>query len=154
MTTISNAVKFAKTFKQYRRKGYTAKNALWEARVRVRWAKLEDETVRLRIVPDETCDMDDLKGDIFSREANPDIPEFRMAREEREFEERVDQDGVWGIVGEYKCPCCGQWTQADSVWGFVGDGWKDSGCDSDVMYATMAELGRAEVRHMAGQPHQ
>jgi hypothetical protein len=153
MNAISNAVKVAKVYKQYRRNGYTAENALREARVRVKWAELEDDKVRLQILPDEMCDIDNLKGDTFNPKANPDVPVSRLEREEREFEGRVNSDGVWGIMGEYKCPCCGQWITADSVWGFVGDDWKNSGYDSDVMYSTMIELGVAEVRHMAGQTH-
>ena len=39
---------------------------------------------------------------------------------ESEYEKRAQQDsfernGVWIAISEYKCPCCGQWTVADSI---------------------------------------
>lgn len=86
--------------------------------------------------------MDDLKGDIFSRKANPDIPESRMTREEKAFEEKVNQRGVYGLIGEYKCPCCGEWKQADSCWGFVGNDY--GGYEYDIMQATLDALKDAK----------
>jgi hypothetical protein len=103
--------------------------------------KLEDKgLVRLNTVPDDSAEMDDLKGDTYNREANPDIQESRMAREEKEFEEKVARDGVWGVVGEYRVSEDEEYEHADSCFGFVGDDWKDSGYDTDIMAATIAAL--------------
>jgi len=97
-----------------------ASNALRNARVVAAFRECEDETVRLRIEPDEHCDMEDLKGDTFNRKANPDIQESRMAQEEKKFEESVERDGVVGVIGEYLDPITGEWEHADSCWGFTG----------------------------------
>lgn len=91
--------------------------------------------VRLILEPDESYSLDNLKGDTYNRAVNPDIPESRMAREESEFEERVERDGVWTLVGQY---WDGEtWQHADSCCGFVGDDWKDSGYDTDIMNTTL-----------------
>lgn len=127
--------KTRKMYAQLRRKGYPAINAISRARTVTEFESRDD--VRLQIIPDELCSMDDLKGDMFSPTVNTDIPRSRLEREEEEFEQRVKDDGVYGIVGEYKCPCCDIWVQADSCWGFVGDDWKESGYDADIMAATM-----------------
>ncbi len=139
---ISNRIK--QDYKKLRASGYAAKSALYSARINSEWRAFEcgnDEPefgifcVRLQIIPDDCCDMDNLKGDTYNRKANPDIQESRMAREEKEFEERVDRDGVWGVVGEFWNGS--KWTQADSCFGFVGDDWKGSGYDDDIKRATL-----------------
>ncbi len=125
-----------------------AKNALDMARTLAAFQECEDETVRLRCEPDEHCDMENLKGDTFNREVNTDIQESRMAREEKEFEESIERDGVWGIIGEYLNPATGQWEHGDSCWGFAG--YKDStdpfeNCAViDIMDQTIDALHKAE----------
>lgn len=54
----------------------------------------------------------------------------------KELWDRIERDGVWGVVGEVKCKACGAWEIVDAVGGFVGDDWKDSGYDTDVLEAT------------------
>lgn len=53
--------------------------------------------------------------------------------------QRIDRDGVCGVVAEYRDPDLG-WTHADSCWGFVGDDWQDSGYAVDFMDAAMRAL--------------
>ena len=70
-------------------------------------------------MPDETCSLEDLEGDCFNPKANPDIPASRLERNRKELMEKVNREGVWGIVGEY---FYGEvWQQADSCFGFVSD---------------------------------
>lgn len=96
--------------------------------------------VRLRVEPSVNAwSSDDLFGDTF----NPDVVDIdpaELKRQEKAAIDRANREGVNGIIGEYKCTCCGQWVQADSVWGFVGDDWKGSGYDLDVMSITLGEL--------------
>jgi hypothetical protein len=98
------------------------------------------DKVRLIVVPDDCYDIDNLKGDCYNPVVNPDIPAERLEAEEREFEEKVGAEGVYGIVGQYKCPCCGSWEDADAVWGFVGDDWSGSGYDADVIISAEKAL--------------
>ena len=66
---------------------------------------------------------------------NPEIPESRLNREKQEFLDKVNSDGVWGVIGEY---FDGEtWQQADSCFGFVSDDWKGSGYDVDIMRQTL-----------------
>jgi hypothetical protein len=99
--------------------------------------------VRMEVKPDDTADIDDLKGDVYNAAVNTDIPAAKLAAEEKQFEERVNQDGVWGIIGEYRLSADHIWHNADSVWGFVGDDYKDTGYDTDVMAATISALRAA-----------
>lgn len=63
--------------------------------------------------------------------------------------DRAQNEGGWGIVGQFRCPRCGQWESADSVWGFIGDDWRGSGYDTDVWELTMDEYDKArdDARH-------
>ena len=125
-------------YARLRKAGWQARAAIRHARIIREFGDLEhDGKVRLRVESDDSASMDDLKGDMFSRRNHPGIPESRMAREEKEFEDRVSHLGVYGIIGEYLNPATERWEHADSVFGFVGDDWRDSGYDADIMRATI-----------------
>jgi len=116
-------------------------SAIYNEKVNRLWSEHEGESVRLLLLPDDTRSIEDLEGDTYNPDANPDIPAATLARERKEFIERINNDGVWGIVGEYRCNTCRQWTTADSVWGFVGDDWQGSGYDLDIKAATLQAAG-------------
>ena len=99
--------------------------------------------VRMIVVADEGYILDNLKGDTYNAEVNVDIPAKRLEAKEKEFEARVEAEGVCGIIGQYKCPACGKWEDADSVWGFVGSDWLGSGHDEDVIITAEDTLIRA-----------
>ena len=100
-----------------------------------------DDIVRIRIEPDDSADLDNLLGDCFDPDVNSDIQPHVLARQRQEEIDRINRDGVYGIIGEYKCPCCGNWQQVDSCWGFIGDDWKDSGYDLDIKQAALDKAG-------------
>jgi hypothetical protein len=141
-----------------RKNGTLARWALMHARTRIAWDKHNGHVqydgeripcytptfrdVRLRIVPDECVDLDDLLGDTYSHKANPDIPESRLERERKREIERINRDGVCGVIGEYFDG--EQWEQADSCWGFIGDDWKESGYDKDIMASTIKAADNAD----------
>jgi hypothetical protein len=103
------------------------RNAQWSAREALRAAKVRDcfeaasaaGDVRLRYVED------------------PEPYMFGDVEDEPATRARIEQHGVWGIIGEYVCPCCDEWRQADSCWGFVGDDLQDNGTDTDIMQAAI-----------------
>ena len=65
--------------------------------------------------------MDNLKGDTYSPQTNPDIDADTLKNEETQFESLVDQVGVFGYVLERWNPNPGHgWEHIDSCWGFVG----------------------------------
>lgn len=100
----------------------------------------EEGDSRVRIVehPDECACMDDLKGESFSPDVNHDINPNILAREEREFEERVQRDGVFGYVAQWWDG--DDWQDADSIWGFVSDDFTGSGYDDDLMRGALDAL--------------
>lgn len=128
-------------YRRFRSIGYSATQALFAARVGMEFFDLEcDGKVRLAIEPE-----DDVAGVLDY--LNQDCYTERQRKEERE---RADRLGVWGIVGQYCCPCCGEWTTADAVWGFVGEDWKDSLYDSDIMSETIKQY-RANCAHQESE---
>ena len=100
--------------------------------------------VRLLIIPDHYCDLDDLLGDSFNPSCCPEIPPAVLAREREVYIAKIDQEGVWGVVGQYWHE--GDWQDADSCFGFVGDDWRGSGYDYDIMGAALAAHGAAQER--------
>jgi len=122
---------------------YQLRAAKRESQVRAAWDNAEDAgLVRLRIEPDESCGLDDLLGDCFDQGCNPDIKPEKLERERQWEIDRIERDGVWGVVGEYMadaCPMCGrggEWTHGASCWGFVGDDWRGD-AEVDIMEATL-----------------
>ena len=116
-----------KHYNTFREEGFRASTALDYALIEDKWEDLGNEgLVRLQIEPDESPDMSWVA----------DLPKhdgdaiWRM----------VERDGTWGIIGEYKCPCCGEWTQADSCWGFIGEDWLHSGYDMDIKAETIKKV--------------
>lgn len=150
-------------YQRERANGFQAQWALSNARTRMEWDKHEVAeyssgepidpkrgNVRLRVVPDETCSLEDLEGDCFNPKANPDIPASQLQRDREEFIAKVNREGVWGIVGEY---FDGEaWQHADSCFGFVGDDWRHSGYDTDIMRATLDAARDARVCRCCGRP--
>jgi len=137
-------------YTEERNNGTRAKWAIRTARVRQAWEENEFSgfgdpeigQVRLQVEPDEYCDLDNLLGDTYDPKVNSDIPPARLERERKAEIERIERLGVWGIIGEY---FDGEtWNHADSCWGFVGDDWKQSGYDVDIMASTLVLAVKAK----------
>lgn len=132
-------------YKTERAKGIQARYAFHHAKTEDTWLDREcgefDEpelgNVRLQIIPDEMADYAHLAGDSFNPDVNSDISPSLLERQEKEFKERINRDGVWGVVGEYFNG--EKWIHADSVWGFVGQDWENSGYDSGIKSETLRQ---------------
>ena len=109
-----------------------------------------DSRVRIVAMPDHDICMDDLKGDFYDPRNNPDINANKLAREEKEFEERVASEGVWGFRAEYWNGA--EWIETDSIWGFVGDDFVDSGYDVDMMRGALDALAECIAAIEAARP--
>jgi len=81
--------------------------------------------LRFRVVPDETF-YDDSYIDTWE------ISESDKIKAKKEISEKIEEEGVWGIVVDKKCSECGQWDEVDSVYGFIGNEYEGSGYDVDV----------------------
>lgn len=109
--------------------------------ITTRWdAAVAEGLVRLTVHPDYDADIEDLAGDAYNPIANPEIQPHILTRQYKEFADRVNREGVWGIQSEHKCQCCGQWVKDDAVWGFVGDDWEGSGYDLDLKAVALAAI--------------
>ena len=89
-----------------------------------------ESSLRIRMEPDDVCDMEDLKGDCFNPRVNDDIDPDVLAEQERDFEDAVRQYGVWCLLAEYKDED-GEWTTCDSICGL---------CDEDAVSLYTAEF--------------
>ena len=94
--------------------------------------------VRFRIEPDDYFTVEDLEGDCYNPSVNPDIDPDQLAEERNEFVDRINREGVVGIIGEYRSN--NGWEHADSCWGFVGNDYIDSGYDDDIKTNTVDQL--------------
>lgn len=81
----------------------------------------EDKTYRIIEIEDHFFNFEDLKGDCFNPKVNTDIDSKKLAKEEREFEDLVNREGVFGYALERWNPSIGiGWEHVDSCYGFVG----------------------------------
>lgn len=109
----------------------------WHQELKDIWNRDEG---RLILVPDETADMESLKGDSFNPEVNTDIPREKLEAEEKDFEQRVERDGVWGAIAEVYLPDEDAWEELDAIWGFVGGDFIGSGYDEDMAKALIEKI--------------
>jgi hypothetical protein len=144
------------TYWDLRRKGIRAREALDFARTRTAWLdtyggsvryqghdeteRHKDELVRLLVSPDDFTDqIGDFDCDC-GRSPNPDTSDARifpgLCPDQIAEIRRADALGVVGIVGQAYVG--GEWETVDSVWGFIGDDWDQSGYDADIMRGAMA----------------
>ena len=111
-----------------RKKGWPAKDALRAARVKDAFDDLENAgLVKFEVLMDPEC------HDASYVDTWIDKSEAWRQRTKREIRDRADQEGTWGIVTSIRASEDAGWEEVDSVWDFVGDDWKDSGYDTDVM---------------------
>jgi hypothetical protein len=79
------------------------------------------QNFRIVEVSDELQNIDDLKGDTYNPQANPDIDPAILAKQEQRFESVVYIEGVYGYILEKWNPEVGiGWEHVDSCFGFVG----------------------------------
>ena len=97
-------------------------------------------TGQLRIlqIPDEHMSFDDLTGDTYNADVNPDVPKHVMDKQRQAEIDRIDSEGVYGHRAEYWDGS--EWIETDSIWGFVGDDFQSSGYDGDLMSSAMEGL--------------
>ena len=119
-------------YKRLRKLGFRAEQAFNAAIINARFATIEDDgAVSISVEPDpEPYD------DSYIDEWN-DCSENERAQYRRSTAQRIEQDGVWGIVSSYYCTGTEQMETLDCVWGFIGEDWCDSGYDVDMKAAAL-----------------
>src|SRR6185437_12918227 len=76
--------------------------------------------VRLRLKEDSISPADDFDG---------------SPRDLQEARDRASRDGMWGVCAEFWNGV--EWVEVDATWGFIGDDWKGSGYDVDLMQSAL-----------------
>jgi len=122
-------MKIATEYARLRRLGWKAIEAFDAAKVRAAFLDAGD-CVELEVVPDLDADLSFLNQDCFAD----------CAENERD---RANREGCWGVVAK----AYGE--TVDSVWGFIGDDWKDSGYDVDLMRAALRAVEPTPATWMA-----
>ena len=135
---------------RHRYSGKTMDTARKNARIRLLWDALEEaELVRRRVEPDDCC-WEDIAGDCFKVGLHADtVPggaRTIKAQEKREWE-RVQRDGVWRIVTEYRLPGLGDWGIGGGLGCIVGDDvellWDWDGYGLDLRHECIEALRSA-----------
>jgi hypothetical protein len=116
---------FTHSFKRLLGKGWPTEEAARAARALSAFAYFTPDFWRLEVIPDETPYDDSYIDD---------------PNEKKEVRQRIRDEGVFGIKTEWRFSIFDDWEEADSVWGFIGDDWKDSGYDTDMMRSAMREF--------------
>jgi hypothetical protein len=114
-----------KEYARLRAAGTRAIDALVSARAHASFWRRTGLSVRLTAVMDADPDLSYLEQE-----------EFADVRK-REYE-RANRDGVWVLKAEYLNPQTNEWEETDSVGGFIGRDYEDSGYDTDLMRSALA----------------
>jgi len=138
---ISNT-QMQRMYKEARRVGYQAQWAASTARTMIEFELGEDESVRLRLEPE----WESMYAVYGLPEGYVNIYGRRVSAEE----EKADQDrlinnlGVWCLISEYRCPCCGEWQHVDSVGMLCGyerpADWRENWYVPDLCQAALERL--------------
>lgn len=97
-----------------------------------------------RLVEHEDIDfrMSVLKGDMYKPDCAPHLSLAELKKEERDFEQLVEEGGVFGYVLEKWNPAVGVgWEHEDSCWGFIGAYDKSNGAyNHDFVVEALARM--------------
>ncbi len=74
--------------------------------------------------------------------------------EKKKLWDRINKEGVYVITGRCRLSADDAWTCADSVGGFIGDDWKDSGYDVDIRKSALDMLVELEQKRLDSMPAQ
>jgi hypothetical protein len=126
---------FSREFRRLRNEGWLFKQALRTARDRSRLQGLIDRgLIALAVVPD--CEMYD-----DSYLGTWDMSPRQLEHAKKKLWDRIEREGVWGIVSLWRARKSDPWEEAGSCWSFVGDGWL--GDETGVLLEAEQELDGA-----------
>jgi hypothetical protein len=115
-----------KTYQDLRSKGWKAADAKRHAKVYALVNNELDSLVRLVAVADDYFDI----GNV--------APMADDAEKEATYS-RVNSEGFWGCIAQFRLDTESEWIDSDSVYGFVGDDFIDSGYDTDLLESAIRE---------------
>jgi hypothetical protein len=128
---------------KYRGKNYPASVALRAAKIRTEWDSLEcDGLVRIEVL----SEIDSYES-IYGREEDD---KYR-----REINARIENEGFYIYEVQYRLSeDSEEWVTVDSLGGFIGDDWFDSGYDIDMMASAIDALRKEQDRAATDEAEQ
>jgi hypothetical protein len=125
-------------YRRLRRLGWGARDAFLHAKAEEQFNELAySGRVRIDILPDEDADPDNILGDAYDPASNQGVQRSTLERQRNAILDAIERDGVWGAVAKYQDINTGAWIFVDSIWGFVGDSFADSGYDTELRTAAV-----------------
>ncbi len=127
-----------KEYARLRTRGWPAAEAFRSAKINVAF----DDARRAGQVDFRTRD-DQEPFDASYIDTWTDLSETARDKARKDALKRVESEGTYGIVSYVLRTCSEGVTheiEIDSCWGFIGDGWKDSGYDVDLKRAALDAL--------------
>lgn len=91
--------------------------------------------LRIVQVQDEHTSFEDICGDMYSKEANPEIDPDVLKQEKAAYRRRVNKVGVFDVLVQARTLPCADWVNVETLGGNVGMDFVGSGYDSDFMHA-------------------
>jgi hypothetical protein len=123
-------------YERLRRNGWRACDAIRAARVKDAWDDAENAgLVKVDAEPD-CLSVEDTEPDWDAICINHHV----AALERKEYRDRCNRDGLWIYAAYYRTSVDDEWILADSIGGFVGSDWKDSGYDTDMRETALEAL--------------
>lgn len=123
---------FLREFQRLRCKDWKFADAYRTARIYSEFTALENQgLVKLDVEPDLLM-YDDSYIDTWT-----DKSKRQREEEKKALWERIERMGVWGVVTYFRTDIDREWLLVEAVWGFIGNDWKDSGYDTDLMNAAV-----------------
>jgi hypothetical protein len=126
-------------YRQQRQHHHTGSSALRAARILLAFKRVEQfGLVRLHVEPEIDCyDMSYID--------TWEISDKKKEAEKKSLSDRIDQEGCWILVAQYKDE--DSWKTVDSVGGFIGDDWQNSGYDIDMMLGALEAAADNYIKH-------
>lgn len=126
-------------YHRLRRKEWAAQAAWRAAKTNAEWDAAEwEELVKLDVIPEFDV-YDDSFIDTWG------LSPKKAEAEKKEIHQRIERDGCWIIVSYFRPDRDAEWIAVDSVGGFIGDDYKDSGYDTDLKRAALDALVNEEA---------
>ena len=110
--------------------------------------------VALARVPDHDSTFEDLVGDCYCPVANHNINPNVLNKQERAERERILSEGVWGYEAFYCVDQQGPTNMTDSIWGFLGDDFWESGYGGDLKESALDALADAVGAPLLREAHE
>jgi len=133
-------VQYVDEYYRLRAMGWSASAAWRAAQINVRFEERENAG-RIRLLTRE-----DAEGyDVSYVDTWTDLSTYRREKQKASILDRVTQEGVYCITSYVWDSPTVSYQPVDSIGGFIGEDWKDSGYDTDIKLSALEEYDRRQA---------